>query len=601
MRCLLSPASVFLGLGTFFGLAFLIVTPPFQSPDEWLHFYRAYQISEGRLGWERPAGAGNGVTLPESLVAFGEAVGALELAFHPENKITLPDLAALRGMPREPTPRRYYDYIALTGAPYPYPPTALLPQAAALASARLLRLGPLASLYLARAFNLAAWLLLVFLALRALPGPRMTFLLCALTPTSVFHAASLSHDAVLNGLTVLWIALVLRLAWEEKSSLTPGLLALLAAILAILGVERSPSLFLLSLWLLVPARKAGGLRPYAAAWAIMTAAGAGAAACWSLGNREALRSIENFFHPGATAWDQLTYVAHHPAAFLRTMAVSLLNLSHLTTFVGRLGWFDTPLAAPIYVLWPALLLATGLLEAREDRPTARERAVLLFCFLATNLSMTILLYLVACPYGASWIPFPGRYLIPFAPLALTCLGGWGRLPAPGVRERLVAVLGPLAAVIVLGSALQSTRTRYYAQIPQVRSARLGLGGAAPRRMGGYLDAVIPHDGRLTVLGWAPWKGNTPAQGLWVLTDAAVLDVKLSSVLRPDVARVMGDARYAESGFRLILTLKDAPRPGAVPRVCVAAHDGSSGETYLLQDGRQEQDRSSCLALLKKRR
>ncbi len=43
----LKPDRFFLFCGLLFGLIFLIITPPFQTPDELSHFYRAYQISEG--------------------------------------------------------------------------------------------------------------------------------------------------------------------------------------------------------------------------------------------------------------------------------------------------------------------------------------------------------------------------------------------------------------------------------------------------------------------------------------------------------------------------------------------------------------------------
>jgi hypothetical protein len=45
----LKPDRVFLVLGSLFGLAFLVLTPPFQVPDEDAHFYRSVEISEGHL------------------------------------------------------------------------------------------------------------------------------------------------------------------------------------------------------------------------------------------------------------------------------------------------------------------------------------------------------------------------------------------------------------------------------------------------------------------------------------------------------------------------------------------------------------------------
>jgi hypothetical protein len=44
-----SPEWYFLVIALTFGLATMIVTPPFQVPDEFHHFYRAYQVAEGQI------------------------------------------------------------------------------------------------------------------------------------------------------------------------------------------------------------------------------------------------------------------------------------------------------------------------------------------------------------------------------------------------------------------------------------------------------------------------------------------------------------------------------------------------------------------------
>jgi len=43
------PEIFFVIFAFFFGLLIVLITPPFQIPDEINHFYRAYQISEGQL------------------------------------------------------------------------------------------------------------------------------------------------------------------------------------------------------------------------------------------------------------------------------------------------------------------------------------------------------------------------------------------------------------------------------------------------------------------------------------------------------------------------------------------------------------------------
>ena len=43
----LKPEVVFLYFALMFGLSLLVTVPPFQTPDEPHHFFRAYQVSEG--------------------------------------------------------------------------------------------------------------------------------------------------------------------------------------------------------------------------------------------------------------------------------------------------------------------------------------------------------------------------------------------------------------------------------------------------------------------------------------------------------------------------------------------------------------------------
>ena len=45
----LTPEKAYLFLGLIFGILFLMITPPFQVPDEPQHFYRAFHVSEGNI------------------------------------------------------------------------------------------------------------------------------------------------------------------------------------------------------------------------------------------------------------------------------------------------------------------------------------------------------------------------------------------------------------------------------------------------------------------------------------------------------------------------------------------------------------------------
>ena len=80
----LQPHAVFLALTLTFGVAVMLLNPPFQAPDEGDHFYRAFQISEG--GFVGQKGFGNaGGPLPVIAFRVADPEG---ISFHPDVKMT---------------------------------------------------------------------------------------------------------------------------------------------------------------------------------------------------------------------------------------------------------------------------------------------------------------------------------------------------------------------------------------------------------------------------------------------------------------------------------------------------------------------------------
>ena len=195
---------VFLPLAWIFGTLYALITPPFQVPDEFQHFYRAYQVSEGRLTAYRQGGAVGG-ELPVSLQTFSDRVWGNH-PFNPASKADVHDIWAAHTIPLQPQVRQFFVFGNVSW----HSPTNYFPQAAAIAVARRIGLGPLGIFYAGRIGNLFCWSLLVYFSLRLIPVMDWTFLLLALTPMSLAQAASLSADASVNGICFLFVAASLR-------------------------------------------------------------------------------------------------------------------------------------------------------------------------------------------------------------------------------------------------------------------------------------------------------------------------------------------------------------------------------------------------------
>jgi uncharacterized membrane protein len=201
----------FLVLSILFGIAFVFITPPFQTPDEPHQFFRSYQVSEGELlavVHRQPNGdvAEIGGYLPSSLSeTTRKAMGTVPS--HCDIKVDLHEnVFSLLGVPLDQHRRTFVPFTDT--ARYPFVP--YLPQAVGVLIGRVLGLSPLLLLYMGRLTNLAAWIFLTYWSIRVVPTGKWVFFLAALTPMSLFIGASISGDAATNGLSFFFIALMIR-------------------------------------------------------------------------------------------------------------------------------------------------------------------------------------------------------------------------------------------------------------------------------------------------------------------------------------------------------------------------------------------------------
>ena len=156
-----SPGILFAAIAAFFGLVMAVTVPPFQTPDELAHYYRAYAVADFRWIAKKSA-LSMGDESPRSLQRIaGELTG--DIPFHPEHKISVQKIREYLSIPLDESVKIFVPFptTALT-SPIPY-----IPQAVGMAKEKL-HLPPLVFLYLGRIFNLIAWIALVF-AIRTTP------------------------------------------------------------------------------------------------------------------------------------------------------------------------------------------------------------------------------------------------------------------------------------------------------------------------------------------------------------------------------------------------------------------------------------------------
>lgn len=150
------------------GALMVVLSPPFQAPDEQNHFFRAQTLSEGYLLAQRqPAKVG----APMRAAIFEWVVTVQgDLPFHPDKKQTIEALTALRDIRADDPSMVFVDFrnSAL------YSPLAYLPQSVGLGIGRALRLPILDAYYLGRLLNLMMSVALCYWTARRLPYGQLT-------------------------------------------------------------------------------------------------------------------------------------------------------------------------------------------------------------------------------------------------------------------------------------------------------------------------------------------------------------------------------------------------------------------------------------------
>jgi len=444
-------------LGLLFGFAFLLLTPPFQTPDEFNHFFRAYQISEGGLLAVRH-GARVGGDLPCSLSLLARTVNP-DLRYRIAHRQDLSRLRAAFSLPLRPTVRQFTEFpnTALY-APLPY-----LPQVAGLLLGRCLGLPPLWLLYLGRAGNLLCWLALVTVAVTLIPLGKWTLWALALSPMALSLAASLSPDATLIGAGFLLLALTLHAAVGDATQpLTGRQLTGLFLLAVSVTLAKQAYLPLVLLILLIPLARFGSPRRAAGFllgvfFVTITLWGG-----WWLMTQPLFVPSQPLIAPPA----QLRYLLGHPWHFgrilLATYGQPWRGELLLHEWVGVLGWLDTPLPSWCYpcYLWALLIVAVSE-SAQGHLLGNRQRWGLLLIGLFAFLSVNLLLYLSWDTVGYSIVSgLQGRYFIPVVPCLLLGLF----IPLRWRIDEsswLLAGLRTLPFVFVLCVSLRTVLARYY--------------------------------------------------------------------------------------------------------------------------------------------
>lgn len=500
-------------LGCVIGLSNLILTPPFQAPDEEHHFFRAYQIAAGELLGKK-ANQRVGGTLPTSLVAAAKRFEYLKA--QPHLKTSKQEIETAFEVPLQPEQHAFVDFP--TNAMYA--PISYAPQATALFLATPVRGSPLTLLYITRVVSLLCWLVVLFFAIRLIPFQKDLFLLLGLLPMSTFVNASCSADVVTNALGFLSIAIIFRaiyrtakLAWAELLGF-----AVLIALLASAKLLYVPVFLLL---LFVPASRFGSAIKKWSTLAVLGLLGLSIVAIWSSLMADLYTPYADYnpaFRDGvalmkcANMAAQKEYMLQNGFYSLQVILRSIDSAFEMYSngFIGTFGHLDTYLPTWTVQLGWAGIFFISLFGGRSDIRLKLHLRIAMVCVGGFVVLLILLSQQLTWDCVGSGVvsTLQGRYFIPLAPVVFLALY------SPKTRFASYGRWISLLLILVLNAtALHTIYTRYYVPASfeiqqfacgaekiegnQLMAGHVGLNGAECRtnkvsRTGDYSAELTPE-------------------------------------------------------------------------------------------------------------
>jgi uncharacterized membrane protein len=448
------PQSVFLIVAILWGITNIILTPPFQVPDEPAHFYKSLHIAGGNLFPENSDNQVGGY--------FPKGTNRIVALFYrgPQDSdyhIHLHDLAEASKI-RPDTSAVTFIQFPNTARILPVP---YFPQAFGIMIGKLFFNSPLVWFYAGRLFNLLTWIGFIFFAIKIIPVHKWTMVLLALLPMHINLAASQSADAFTNAISFLGIAIFLRLIFSKDYMSWKSVFWMLLVLLLV-SLSKNVYITIALLFFLIPKTKFRAIGFYRIALLLL----AFIAILGFLAGSFYTSKVYHLVDPGVSFFPhfadsvppvdhlkQLRFILTNPMEYLFILTDSIRNQWRdlIYSGIGVLGWLNVPLPFWYYSFMAVTVLCMAFFESSENIAVNMKRKLLILSMvISTIILIYTISYLTWTPVGQNTIDgLQGRYFIPILPLVfLLFYNCWLKIPH---QARVIVTLFALLISFVVSN------------------------------------------------------------------------------------------------------------------------------------------------------
>lgn len=424
----MQPHRFFIITAFVFGVVYALVLPPFQSPDEFNHFYRSWQISEGAFIGKKTSDNRLGDSLPTSLLTISTPF--THLPFHFEQRIKTNTIFSALQIPLDEQQKTFIDFSNTAV----YAPTAYLSQSVSIFFCKKLGLPPLSIFYISRLLTLIFWIVIVYASIKIIPIQQRQFAFLALLPSSLFINSSLNADVCTNALSFLSISLFVKMFFEKNKISKIEILTFLVST-SLISLNKFAYLPLIFLFFFIPKENFQSLKQKYFFSISILATNIAVVVWWSKTIATLYIRFEDYnptfrigqqLNEGVDPLAQFSLILHNPLIFIKIMMTSFAKtMPHtLVHYVGKFGWEKNYL--PLWLILPLflmILLRGGNEEhSKIYRFSKAMKLKILSIGILLSLSLATTMYAIWNPVGSDFIEnLGGKYFIPIFPLFFLAL------------------------------------------------------------------------------------------------------------------------------------------------------------------------------------
>lgn len=412
---------VFLVTTFILGILYMVILPPFSSPDEPIHFGTAYKISNLMLS--KPLSGENGI------VSMRESDANVEYETIPTVETYQYTLNHMMERNKDSATAEWkHGDLGINNK------ILHLPSAIGISVARVLHLGSVPLIYLGRVTNLLFYIAIVYFAIKITPIGKTFFVAFSLSPMMLELISSYSYDCVIDGLACLSIAFLLHCIYKiEKMQMKHVvMLVLLAALFAPCKVVYC---LIFVLVIFIPKEKFDKKWKYYGLVGLTACVMFLSIAYVNLDSVLALGGINTATEEVATGTEAETvpskysvaWCIQHPLQLCRVYLNTILiygKYYFTTMFGGLLGWLEIHVSNLIVYLVAFFTFLTLFLEnVTTQQIKVKHRIVSVGIMLAVFMLVLLSMFFACSPYGEYVaLGVQGRYFLTIFPLLLITVG-----------------------------------------------------------------------------------------------------------------------------------------------------------------------------------